>query len=40
MLSHVKLFIGMERLILESKYLQEHISIRLKLMVIQTLEKW
>ena len=40
MLSQIGQSIGMEKLILESKYLQEHIPIRLKLMVIQTLEKW
>ena len=40
MLSLVKQSIGMVGLILESKYLQELTSIRLKQETIQTPEKW
>ena len=35
-----ELFIGMVRLKVESKYLQEHTSIRFKQKAIQTPEKW
>ena len=38
--SKIGQFIGMVGLILESKYLQEHISIKSRLEIIQKLERW
>ena len=40
MLREIEQYIGMERQILENKYLQELTFIRLKQEIIQTLEKW
>ena len=40
MLNPVKQYIGMVRLKMESKYLQELTSTKLRLEIIQTLERW